>query len=249
MTATLIYLIYGVFALGAVGVYLLMPVPGRATRTGGAIIAIAALAGMLALCAHRLMTPSGVNVLFYIAAAVALFSAVKMITHDRPVYSALYFVMVILAVTPLLLLQAAEFLAVALVIIYAGAILVTYVFVIMLSQQSDQPIYDRRAREPLLAVFAGFVTMAVVAGQIGALPKPLEESEPLMASQAAEFGNTAEVGAVMMSDYLVAFELAGILLLIAMIGAIAVSRKQVPTDETIPAAPPPGKIGREVPPF
>ena len=249
MTSAWVYLIYGVFALGALGVYLLMPQPGRTTRTGGAIISVAALAGVLALCADRFLAPSGVNVLFYVAAAVALVSAVKMITHEKPVYSALYFVLVVLAVTPLLLLQAAEFLAVALVIVYAGAILVTYVFVIMLSQQSDQPIYDRRAREPLLAVFAGFVTMAAVAGQIDEVPGISGERPAVTASEAASVGNTTEVGAVMMEEYLVAFELAGVLLLIAMIGAIAVSRKQVPPDETVSAAPPPGKIGREVPPF
>jgi len=246
------YLIYGSFAAGAIAVYLLLPRPGRSTRTAGGLLGLAALAAVLGLTADRFLAPAGVDVVFYVSATVALVAAVKMITHERPVYSALYFVLVVLAVTPLLLLQEAEFLAVALVIIYAGAIMVTYVFVIMLSQQSDQPMYDRRSSEPFVAVFAGFVTMAIVAGQLGALPvsaAPSAASSPAASAVRDETANTTLVGRVMMSDYVVAFELAGVLLLVAMIGAIAVSRKRVPSDVPVEEGPPPGAIGRQVPPF
>lgn len=231
-----------------------MPRAGRSTGSAGAIIGLASLVGMLVLCANQCLAPSGANVLFYVSAAVALVAGVKVITHERPVYSALYFVLVVLAITPLLLLQGAEFLAVALVIIYAGAILVTYVFVIMLAQQSGQPAYDRRAHEPFVAVCAGFVTMAVIAGQIGHLPV----SPAAVTANAAvrpdtgepvAIDNTETVGAVMLSEYVVAFELSGVLLLVAMIGAIALSKKRVPVDDPLPAGPPPGTIGREVPPF
>jgi len=249
LTPASVYLVYGFFAAGAIAVYFMMPRPGRATNVAGGLLGLAALAAVLGLTAQQFLAPAGVNVLFYVSATIALVSSVKMITHDRPVYSALYFVLVVLAVTPLLLLQDAEFLAVALVIIYAGAILVTYVFVIMLSQQSDQPIYDRRAQEPFVAVFAGFVTMAVVAGQMGALPEQAAVVSSMWPGAAKEISNTTRVGEVMMSDYVVAFELAGVLLLIAMIGAIAVSRKRVPTEVLAEAEPPPGAIGRHVPPF
>lgn len=253
-------MVYLVFALGALGVYFLMPRAGRSTKAAGAVFALPALAGVLMLCANQLPALSGANVLFYVSASVALMAGVKVITHEKPVYSALYFVLVVLAITPLLILQSAEFLAIAMVIIYAGAILVTYVFVIMLAQQSGQPVYDRQAREPFMAVCAGFVTMAVIAGQITHLPEPwTATTAPNLVAQVGPGGeavpeadtvdNIERVGAVMLSEYVVAFELAGVLLLVAMIGAIAVSRKRVPTDEPVTPAPPPGTIGREVPPF
>lgn len=260
MTSHWAYCVYLLFALGALGVYFLMPRVGRSTKAAGAIFALASLAGVLVLCANELSSPAGVNVLFYASAAVALIAGVKVITHENPVYSALYFVLVVLAITPLLILQSAEFLAVAMVIIYAGAILVTYVFVIMLAQQSDRPVYDRRAREPFIAVCGGFVTMAVIAGQMTHLPESksataaspsvarAESASPSVANRDA-LGNTERLGQVMLSEYVVAFELAGVLLLVAMIGAIAVSRKRVPADEFAPPAQALGTIGREVPPF
>jgi len=175
MTPAWAVLIYATFVAGGLSVYLLMPGPRKSARTAGAVIGLAALAGAMVLCGSEFLSGGGINAYFYPAAVVAVFAAVKMITHEKPVYSALYFVLVVLAVTWLLILQSAEFLAVALVIIYAGAILVTYVFVIMLAQQSDQPTYDRRAREPLTAVFAGFLLAAVVAVKTAHLPEETEE--------------------------------------------------------------------------
>jgi NADH-quinone oxidoreductase subunit J len=90
-------------------------------------------------------------------ATVALLAAGRVVTHPVPTYSALYFALVVLSVAVLLVMQRAEFLAVALVIIYAGAILVTYAFVIMLAQQSGAAATDAQAREPMLAILVSFV--------------------------------------------------------------------------------------------
>src|SRR3954468_24233307 len=68
---------------------------------------------------------------FWIFSAIALFGAIRVITHTKPVYSALYFVLTVFASAGLFLLVQAEFMAAALILIYAGAILITYVFVIM----------------------------------------------------------------------------------------------------------------------
>ncbi len=80
---------------------------------------------------------------FVIFSVIAVAAAVRMITHSKPVYSALYFILVVLSSAGLFLLLQAEFMAFALVIVYAGAILVTYVFVLMLAQQAE-----RRKRRP-----------------------------------------------------------------------------------------------------
>ncbi len=246
MNTTWSYMAYATFALGGLAVYFMMPRSGRSTKTAGAILGVAGLAAAMVLCASRFSGTSGGGVFFYLSAVVVVGSAAKVITHEKPVYSALYFVLTVLAITPLLVLQEAEFLAVALVIIYAGAILVTYVFVIMLSQQSVAPAYDRRARDPLLAVFAGFLTMAVIVGQMTVLP---EGSGVSVRPEAVEVDNTIQVGRVMMSEYVVGLEVAGVLLLIAMVGAIAISRKPVDSEEGSAALRPPGEIGKEVAPF
>jgi len=251
LTAYWHYIVYVLFGAAALSVYLLLPRIGRSMRPAGALFGLVSLAGVLGLCTSVLV-PSGANIFFYLSATVAIVSGVKVITHDEPVYSALYFVLVVLAITPLLILQGAEFLAIAMVIIYAGAILVTYVFVIMLSQQSNPPVYDRRAREPFVAVVCGFVTMAILAGQIPSLligTNVSEATTTAASATAAKLGNTEQIGMVLLSEYVVAFEVAGVLLLVAMIGAIAMSVKNVPHDDPVPAGPPPGTIGREVPPF
>ena len=152
--------------------------------------ALLGIATVIALMLHLLQwtdAQTRPSVYFYVFTLIALAAAVRVITHPRPVYSALYFVMVVLASSGLFLLLQAEFMVFAMIIIYAGAILVTYMFVIMLATQpvtSDQPetspAYDRVAREPLAAVAVGFALVAVVgsslfqadgAGDIG-LPRP-----------------------------------------------------------------------------
>ncbi|MFH0983198.1 MAG: NADH-quinone oxidoreductase subunit J [Planctomycetota bacterium] len=265
MSSASVAILYALFALGALGVYLALPGGRRSARTAGLIFGLAAIAGFVILTAARLPAEDVTAVYFCTLAAVAVFSAGKVVTHPKPVYSAVYFILVVVAVACLMFLQEAEFLGVALLIVYAGAILVTYIFVIMLAQQSGASPVDRRAREPLLAVLVGFVTMAAVAGQAAHLPKrdasagAGQRAGPIAAATAMPAGdagdtplagsNTAQVGLALFSQYVVALEIAGVLLLVALIGAIAMAQKRVPCDVPLPSPPPPGRIGREVPPF
>ena len=109
---------------------------------------------------------------FWIFSAIALVSAVRVITHPRPVYSRLYFIMTVFATAGLFVLMYAEFMAAALVLIYAGAILITYVFVIMLassaqSSESRGPLEgltecDLVSRSPFTACLLGFTVMALL---------------------------------------------------------------------------------------
>jgi len=267
VTDSLGYLLYGLFAIGGAGVYLALPRSGRSARTAGAILGLAAVALLIVLLAAQAVPPQH-SVYSYIFAALALLAAGRVVTHPKPVYSALYFVLVVVAVAFLAVLKHAEFLAVALIIVYAGAILVTYAFVLMLAQQSGAPPYDTRAREPFLAVLAGFVTMAAVAGQVGTLPPattPAGDPDPgIWLARGAESdmdpppepepaaeppGNTEAVGAALLTTYVVTLEVAGVLLLVAMIGAIVIVKKRVPSEEVIAEEKPLGQIGREVPPF
>src|SRR5436305_5171695 len=92
------------------------------------------------LVRERAGTAAGqMNLYFWIFSGVGIVGAIRVITHTRPVYSALYFVLTVFATAGLFVLLWAEFMAAALVLIYAGAILVTYVFVIMLAAEAAPP--------------------------------------------------------------------------------------------------------------
>jgi NADH-quinone oxidoreductase subunit J len=246
-------------------------------------LVLAALAlGAVVMLLGRVLEGTGGRVYFCVLGALAVAGAVRVVTHPRPVYSALYFVMVVLSTAALMVLAGAEFLAAALVIVYAGAILVTYVFVIMLAQPSPTATagrfgpardYDRHAREPAAAVMAAFLLTATVAGVIagrsergahllgasGSHASPAistlatdAEATPqagIGETSAATEGNTLRLGRVLLTDFAVSVELAGVLLMVAMVGAIVLARKRIPLAEEEVPAPPPGEIGRGVEPF
>lgn len=256
MTSTSMYVLYLVFALGAAGLYFVLPRTGSSKTVIGVILGVSGLLGLFVVLGMNSSGQRGDATYFYLFATTAILAAARVITHPKPVYSAIYFVAVVIAVAAMLLLQEAEFLAVALIIIYAGAILVTYLFVIMLAQQPGSPIYDRRAREPFLAVLVGMTLMAVIAGRASQLPARalqkavLADGGQLPASTASlPTGNTIALGAIVMTKYVVALELAGVLLLISMVGAIALSRKRISTDVVSTTHRALGLIGKEVEPF
>ena len=262
MTSGVAYILYGLFALGGVGLYLALPRPEGAHSRAGAVIGVAAIVGLLVLLGADYVAPHSANVFFYLFSAVALLAAGRVVTHPKPVYSAVYFALLVLCVAVLLVIQRAEFLAVALVIIYAGAILVTYAFVIMLAQQAGGETADLKSREPLAAVLVSFVVMGALVGRIDdlrTLPVAPARSDVVLQGTAdvslvavgeePPVGNTIAVGRLMFGSFVVVIELAGLLLLVAMIGAIAMARKRVPLEEVGPPPPPLGQIGRQVPPF
>jgi NADH:ubiquinone oxidoreductase subunit 6 (subunit J) len=99
-------------------------------------------------------------VLFYSFSAIAVVAGVLLVTQTNPARAALSFALVVLATCAMFLLQAAPFLMAATIIIYAGAIIVTFLFVLMLAQQEGRSDADWRSREPLLACIGGFVLLA-----------------------------------------------------------------------------------------
>ncbi|MEM8874903.1 MAG: NADH-quinone oxidoreductase subunit J [Planctomycetota bacterium] len=206
----------------------------------------------------------GMGPYFWIFAILALASSVRVITHPKPVYSALWFVMTIFASAGLFILLTAEFLAAALVTIYAGAILVTYTFVIMLAADAgvDRGTdregavrefladHDANARMPLIASATGFTIAGLILFLVFAkAPQTVERNGPLALNpyapvvdggeslaavgsvdvQAAPIvrGQTQELGVYLFSNQVVALQVAGLILTVAMIGAIVIARKKV----------------------
>lgn len=168
-------LLYVLLAVGGLGMLLALPRKGISPQGIGILITIVGFGGVLIASGLRAAEGLlGAGVWFYVFSAIALGSAIRVISHPRPVYAALYFVLTVLASSSLYLLLGAEFMAFALIIIYAGAILITYLFVIMLAtqapteEQADRlSSYDAYAREPVVAVVTGFLLLAVLTGLIG----------------------------------------------------------------------------------
>ena len=201
------------------------------------------LCGLVLVALMPLLSGFADSVYFWIFSAVALASAVRVVTHPRPVYSALYFVLTVFASAGLFVLLQAEFMAAALVLIYAGAILVTYVFVIMLASgatggaPADGPLagvadYDRTSRDPITAAAVGFGLMAVLLTVV-LTRAPATMNLGAAGMPTADGGPTEGLGTFLFRSQLVQLEVAGILLLVSMVGAIVISRRQVkavPTD-------------------
>lgn len=220
--------------VAGVGTVMLLPSRREAplTKIGGAILLAAGLI-LAALLARWAASVGGMGVYFWIFSAIALVGAVRVITHPKPVYSALYFVLTVFATAGLFLLLKAEFMAAALVLIYAGAILVTYVFVIMLAAEASSTDafteHDAVAREPVIACSAGFALMGVILFVV------FDKYQTLLpannATPGVVRGSTQQLGEFLFTNQLINLELAGLILTIAMIGAIVISRRRVEMEE------------------
>jgi NADH-quinone oxidoreductase subunit J len=229
--------------VAGVGTVLLLPSRREASlrKVGGLIVAAAGLIVTALLVRWTGGTPrGGMGVYFWIFSAIAVFGALRVITHPKPVYSALYFVLTVFATAGLFLLLWAEFMAVALIIIYAGAILVTYVFVIMLAAEATSPAdargggatplaglaeHDAISREPIAACAVGFALMGVILYVI--FDKYSAIPGPSAAPDWTTLGKTQTLGAFLFQTQIVSLELAGLILTIAMVGAIMIARKRV----------------------
>jgi len=245
--------------IAGIGTAALLPAPVHPgwRRIGGALLVLSGLTflAMLAGKAGEAAGPRAHTIYFWIFSAIALFSAARVVTHPRPVYSALYFVLAVFATAGLFVLLFAQFMAAALVIIYAGAILVTYVFVIMLAVQShaggsaptaaqQMADYDAHSRDPFIASAIGFALMGVLLFVILDRPE-LPYASPSMQGAALQNlggapkveGDTQTLGVYLFSSQQLSLELAGLLLTIAMVGAIVIARRRVLRSEPEPAAP------------
>src|SRR3954467_7103898 len=160
---------------------------------------------------------------FFLAAIGAVAGAVGTVSLRNPFYSVLALVCHLLALAALFLLLRAEFVAAAQVVVYAGAVLVLYVFVVAYVGGSDEPLTGSTGATlrfvSLVFALALFVelTIAIVGTGLSALNSD-------GAPYASGFGTPAEVGALFLTQFLLAFEIASLLLLIAAVGAVILAR-------------------------
>jgi len=160
--------------------------------------------------------------LFYIFGALAILAALSVVFQRTPVYSALSLIVVLCSLAVVYLLLGAEFLAVIQVIVYAGAIMVLFVLVIMLlnahrEEPTDRSRVARILGAPLLAVFLGEVLYAVWQHF------PPEQTP---AAPAVNAGPRA-IGELLFRNYVLPFEVTSILILVAVLGAVVLAKKQL----------------------
>jgi NADH-quinone oxidoreductase subunit J len=167
---------------------------------------------------------------FLILAGITVVSAAAAVTFRNPLYCAIWFGQSLLGTAGLFLFTGAQFLAVATVVVYAGAILVTFLFVIMLAQPEGRATYDRVSWEALISAVTGIVIVGVLSMTIGGVFSSLPSSaHPLVPStrQALSEGvlaseHVARFGAEMFGRHLLSVEIVGVLLLVALVGAAAI---------------------------
>jgi NADH-quinone oxidoreductase subunit J len=160
--------------------------------------------------------------LFYILAVLAILAALSVVLQRTPVYSALSLLVVLCSLAVVYLLLGAEFLAVVQVIIYAGAIMVLFVLVIMLLNARQETPTDRSrlARwlgAPLLVVFMGEILFAVWQR----FPPETTPAAPVLV------GGPRAVGELLFRNYVLPFEVTSILILVAVLGAVVLAKKQL----------------------
>ncbi len=163
--------------------------------------------------------------LFYVLGAQILGSALMTITRRNVVYAAVWLISALVGIAGLFLLQGAEFLAGVQIIVYIGGIMVLFLFVIMLVPVQEEAGQRRFSNQKWLALACALGVFAmlgiIVARGVGALDHPGRLEPPGLGSLTE---NSETVGMVLFSEYLLPFELASILLLVAIIGAIVMSK-------------------------
>ncbi|MBI4460746.1 MAG: NADH-quinone oxidoreductase subunit J [Acidobacteria bacterium] len=161
-------------------------------------------------------------VFFFVFATAAVGFAVNLLVQRHPIHSALSLIGVMASLASLYLMLGAEFIAAVQVIVYAGAIMVLFVFVIMLlnageEERTERSRFAKYLGIPLILVFLAAVT-AVLYRQF---------PQDSMARFGDFYGRTAEIGRLLFRNFLLPFEVVSILILIAIIGAVVLARREL----------------------
>lgn len=162
---------------------------------------------------------------FYTLAAILLFAGLRVITARNPVHAALFLVLAFFTASGIWLLLEAEFLAITLVLVYVGAVMVLFLFVVMMLDINLDKLREGFWDYFPLAAFVGVLMaleMAMVLGTKHFGAERIVSPQP----HAADYSNTAELGRQLYTDYVLPFELASVVLLVAIVAAIALTMRR-----------------------
>jgi len=166
-----------------------------------------------------------INLLFYVFSAILLGSAVGVITARNPVHAALFLVFAFFNSAVIWLLMEAEFLAIVLVLVYVGAVMVLFLFVVMMLDVNVSEMREGFTKH----AWVGAVVALIVIGEIGSVVwvrslglDSIGEVAPLP----ADYSNTKALGQLLYTDYVYPFELAAVILLVAIVAAIVLTMRK-----------------------
>jgi NADH-quinone oxidoreductase subunit J len=161
------------------------------------------------------------TIIFYILATICIVAALNVVTQRTPVYSALSLIIVLCSLAGVYLLLDAEFLAVIQVIVYAGAIMVLFVFVIMLLNAGHEAPSQR-------SKIAKWLGAPIMGAFLGEMMMVIWDAYPPVGGPAAQpvDGGPAAIGAVLFQRYALPFEVTSILILVAVLGAVVLAKKE-----------------------
>lgn len=167
------------------------------------------------------------EVVFYAFSTLMVVSALGVVSARNPVHSALFLVLTFFATSAIWLLLEAEFLAITLVLVYVGAVMVLFLFVVMML---DINIAQMRAGFMRYTPFGVAIALLLIAQMIMVVgPEHFGlDAFSIPAKHAADYSNTKELGRILYTDYVYAFELASVILLVAIVAAISLTMRKRP---------------------
>lgn len=161
------------------------------------------------------------QILFWFLSVMALFSALMVITSKNPVHSVIWLILVFFAISGHYLLLNAQFLAIVNIIVYAGAIMVLFLYVLMLMDLKS----DNRPRQNKWLSFAGALSGGVLLLVLVAALKKSDVAGNVAQTREGNIGLIENLGKILFTEYVIPFEISSILFLSAMIGAVVIGKK------------------------
>jgi len=168
-----------------------------------------------------------VEILFYIFSTILVCAALGMIVSRNTVYSALSLVLCFVTSAAIWLLVQAEFLAIILVLVYVGAVMVLFLFVVMMLDVNVEELREGFVRYKWLGLVTAAAVIVEIVGVVWARSLGVDISK-VPVPVGADFSNTRELGLVLYTKYAYPFELAAVLLLVAIVAAIALTMRRRP---------------------
>jgi NADH-quinone oxidoreductase subunit J len=168
------------------------------------------------------------DLVFYFFSAMLLIAGLGVISSRNPVHSALFLVLSFFSCSALWLMLQAEFLAIALVLVYVGAVMVLFLFVVMMLDINLTQMRQGFVRYLPIGALVALVMVAQMVWIVGPVGPDVFSGEQLnqAVQQAADYSNTRELGRVLYTDYVLPFEIASVILLVAIVAAIALTMRR-----------------------
>lgn len=161
--------------------------------------------------------------LFYAFSAILIFAALRVITCRNPVHSALFLVLTFFSASAIWMLLQAEFLAIVLVLVYVGAVMVLFLFVVMMLDINIEKLREGFWKSLWVAIPVGLL---IVFELSAVMMRGFWTLDTVVPNANANIGNTRELGKVLYTQYTYPFEIAGIILLVAIIAAVALTLRK-----------------------